>query len=83
MAKSKAQSVIITDDDGLYYERCAGIDVHKKLLVVCLRIGRRTESVWHYHSRNTRDCRVANIQWLPDGRNGEYRLFLETTLQHF
>ena len=44
MAKSKAQSVIITDDDGLYYERCAGIDVHKKLLVVCLRIGRRTES---------------------------------------
>ena len=34
MAKSKAQSVIITDDDGLYYERCAGIDVHKKLLVV-------------------------------------------------
>ena len=30
-------------DDEVYYERCAGIDVHKKLLVVCLRIGRRTE----------------------------------------
>ena len=44
MAKSKAKSVIQTDDDALYYERCAGIDVHKKLLVVCLRIGRRTES---------------------------------------
>jgi transposase len=44
MARSKAQSVIQTDDDALYYERCAGIDVHKKLLVVCLRIGRRTES---------------------------------------
>jgi transposase len=44
MAKSKAKSVLQTDDDALYYERCAGIDVHKKLLVVCLRIGRKTES---------------------------------------
>jgi transposase len=44
MARSKAKSVIATDDDTLYYERCAGIDVHKKLLVVCLRIGRKTES---------------------------------------
>jgi transposase len=44
MGKSKAQSVIQTDDDALYYEQCAGIDVHKKLLVVCLRIGRKTES---------------------------------------
>ena len=44
MAKSKTQSVVQTDNDTLYYERCAGIDVHKKLLVVCLRIGRRTES---------------------------------------
>ena len=30
-------------DEEVYYERCAGIDVHKKLLVVCLRIGRKTE----------------------------------------
>lgn len=44
MSKSKARSVFQTDDDALYYERCAGIDVHKKLLVVCLRIGRKTES---------------------------------------
>lgn len=44
MSKSKTQSVIETDDDTLYYERCAGIDVHKTLLVVCLRIGRKTES---------------------------------------
>jgi hypothetical protein len=44
MAKSKTRPVIQTDDDALYYERCAGIDVHKKLLVVCLRTGRRTES---------------------------------------
>ena len=30
-------------DNEMYYERCAGIDVHKKLLVVCLRIGRKQE----------------------------------------
>ena len=30
-------------DDEVYYERCAGIDVHKKLLVVCLRVGRKLE----------------------------------------
>jgi len=30
-------------DDEVYYERCAGIDVHKNFLVVCLRIGRKTE----------------------------------------
>lgn len=44
MTDSKTKSVTQTDDDTLYYERCAGIDVHKKLLVVCLRIGRKTES---------------------------------------
>ena len=44
MSKGKTQSVIETGDDTLYYERCAGIDVHKTLLVVCLRIGRKTES---------------------------------------
>jgi len=30
-------------EEEVYYERCAGIDVHKKVLVVCLRIGRKTE----------------------------------------
>ncbi len=30
-------------DEEVYYERCAGIDVHKKPLVVCLRIGRKSE----------------------------------------
>lgn len=44
MEDSKTKSVIQTDEDTLYYERCAGIDVHKKVLVVCLRIGRKTES---------------------------------------
>ena len=28
----------------VYYERCAGIDVHKKVIVVCLRIGRNSET---------------------------------------
>ena len=47
MAKTNTKSVIQTDDDTLYYERCAGIDVHKNILVVCLRIGRKTESRMH------------------------------------
>ena len=29
-------------EEEVYYRRCAGIDVHKKLLVVCLRIGRKS-----------------------------------------
>jgi transposase len=29
--------------EDLYYERCAGIDVHKNILVVCLRIGRKND----------------------------------------
>ena len=31
-------------NEDLYYERCCGIDVHKKFLMVCLRIGRRTSA---------------------------------------
>lgn len=33
----------IVDEEEVYYERCAGIDVHKKLLVVCLRIGNKSQ----------------------------------------
>ncbi|MCL1795084.1 MAG: IS110 family transposase [Oscillospiraceae bacterium] len=33
----------IEDKDEVYYERCAGIDVHKSKLVVCLRKGRKAE----------------------------------------
>lgn len=29
-------------NEEVYYERCASIDVHKKTLVVCLRIGRKS-----------------------------------------
>jgi len=35
--------MIVEDEEDIYYERCAGIDVHKKFLVVCLRIGRKAE----------------------------------------
>ena len=63
MAKTKAQSVIQTDDDTLYYERCAGIDVHKKLLVVCLRIGRKTES--REYGTTTGDIREI-VKWLKE-----------------
>ena len=31
------------DNQEVIYERCAGIDVHKKVITVCLRIGRKTE----------------------------------------
>jgi len=31
-------------NEDVYYERCAGIDVHKKFLVVCLRVGRKAET---------------------------------------
>jgi len=30
-------------DEDVYYERCAGMDVHKKFIMVCLRIGRKSE----------------------------------------
>ena len=35
--------MVVYEDEEVYYERCAGIDVHKRLLVVCLRIGRKAE----------------------------------------
>lgn len=28
----------------MYYERCCGIDVHKKIIVACMRIGTKTET---------------------------------------
>jgi len=50
MAKRKVRdgmaendSVVVSEDNEVYYERCAGIDVHSGLLTVCLRIGRRSE----------------------------------------
>ena len=30
-------------NDEVIYERCAGIDVHKRMVMVCLRIGRKTQ----------------------------------------
>jgi transposase len=31
------------DQEDSIYERCAGIDVHKRIITVCLRIGRKTQ----------------------------------------
>jgi len=74
MTKRKAQSVFQTDDDQLYYERCAGIDVHKKLLVVCLRIGRKTES--REFGTTTADIRDI-VAWLKS--NGCQMVAMEST----
>ncbi len=59
----KIKSIVQNDDDTLYYERCAGIDVHKKLLVVCLRIGRRTES--REYGTTTGEIREI-VKWLKE-----------------
>ena len=65
MAKSKPRSVTQTDEDTLYYERCAGIDVHKNLLVVCLRIGRKTES--REYGTTTGEIREI-VKWLKSNQ---------------
>jgi len=74
MLKSKSQSVVQTDDDALYYERCAGIDVHKKLLVTCLRIGRKCES--RDFGTTTGEIR-AMVAWLK--ANGCQMVAMEST----
>ena len=40
MKKDHASKI---DQEEIIYERCAGIDVHKKMIMVCLRIGRKTQ----------------------------------------
>ena len=45
------------------YERCCGIDVHKKIIVACLRIG-RTNEVRQFNS-TTKDLREMTA-WLQD-----------------
>ncbi len=74
MARAKAQSVVQTDEDTLYYERCAGIDVHKKTLAVCLRIGRRTES--REFGTTTGEIREI-VAWLRD--NGCQMVAMESS----
>lgn len=65
MSESKTRSVTQTDEDTLYYERCAGIDVHKNLLVVCLRIGRKTES--REYGTTTGEIREI-VKWLKSNQ---------------
>jgi len=61
-------------DEDVYYERCAGIDVHKNLLVVCLRIGRKTE-VREFGAR-THEIREI-VAWLKS--NGCQMAAMEST----
>ena len=65
MSGSKNRSVTQTDENTLYYERCAGIDVHKNLLVVCLRIGRKTES--REYGTTTGEIREI-VKWLKSNQ---------------
>jgi len=48
-------------DNEVYYVRCAGIDVHKKLLVVCLRIENKSET--RKFGTLTQDIRKM-VEWL-------------------
>jgi len=52
-------------DDDVYYERCAGIDVHSKMLVVCLRIGRKTE-LRHFATHTSAIKKL--VLWLTENR---------------
>jgi len=60
---SENDSVIVTEDNEVYYERCAGIDVHSGLFTVCLRIGRRSEI--REFGTTTGEIRVL-CAWLKD-----------------
>ena len=61
-------------DEEVYYERCAGIDVHKKLLVVCLRVGRKSEI--REFGTLTHEIREI-VAWLKD--NGCQMAAMEST----
>ncbi len=47
------------------YERCCGIDVHKKVIVCCLRIGNKRET--RSFSTSTEDIR-SMAEWLLENR---------------
>ena len=50
-------------DNEVYYERCAGIDVYKKFLIVCLRVGRKTE-VKKFGTLTHEICEL--VSWLKE-----------------
>jgi transposase len=66
--------MITEDKEEMYYERCAGIDVHKKQLTVCLRIGQMVE-VREYGSL-TQEIREM-VGWLKG--NGVQMVAMEST----
>lgn len=56
------------------YERCCGIDVHKKVLAVCFRKGRKSEI--REYGTYTRDLRTL-VEWLQ--QNGCQMIAMEST----
>ena len=60
--------------EDVYYGRCAGIDVHKEFVVVCLRIGRKTEL--RKFSTVTRELREM-VAWLKE--NGCQMVAMESS----
>ena len=47
------------------YQRCCGIDVHKKLIVACLRVGRK-EEIRSFGTSTDEICQM--ITWLEENR---------------
>lgn len=65
---------IKTDTEDVIYERCAGIDVHKNKITVCLRIKRKTHR--RQYGTITKDLREM-IAWLKE--NGCEMAAMEST----
>ena len=70
------------DEMEVLYGTCGGVDVHKKLLVVCPRSGRKTE-VRNFGTTTQELFDVAN--WLKDNHcemvgDGKYSVLLEAAV---
>ena len=62
------------DQEEIIYERCAGIDVHKKMIMVCLRIGYKTQ----VREFGTLTCELREMsEWLKE--NDVQMIAMEST----
>ena len=59
------------------YDKCCGIDVHKKLIVACFKQGNRQEI--RDFGATTREL-LEMADWLKKG--GEHVILLEASVQH-
>ena len=71
------------------YERCAGLDVHKKTVVACVLIpdgqvgwGQEIPHLWDDDGRFARALRLAAGVWVHACRHREHRRLLEAGVQH-